>query len=273
MRRNLVVALFLCFNAMTGFAQGRLDGKWETDRPADPLTTTAAQRKQSAQLEVTTEGARASGTLNLGGLGGTFYIFQGGIVTGNKVQFRTDSLPPAPMWTIEMVDDNTVMLYRGGLPLVGNNVLDLISVLGRPGQPASPVQVGAVTGPPVSPSATIAQGAATASIRGIIQDQSKALVPGVTVTATNIDTGVKLTAVTNDTGLYLFPSVVPGAYTMTASLPGFKTTTVSNLSIGDAEFVQDLTLEFPTPQASVNPTAASCSGNSIVWCALLHRAK
>lgn len=273
MRRNLALSFFLCFAATSGFAQSRLEGKWETDRTTDPFTITGVPRKQSVQLEVTVEGAKASGTLNLGGLGGTFYIFQDGKVTGNTVLFRPDSVSTLPMWTIEMVDDNTVMLYHGGLPLIGSNVLDRIAVLGGGDQPASNVHVAAVAIPPTSPSASLAQGGGTASIRGTTQDQSKAVIPDVTVTATNVDTGVKLTTTTNDAGLYRFPGVVAGKYTMTASLPGFKTTTVSNLIIGDTEIQQDLTLEFPTSQAAVNPTAATCSGNGIMWCVLLHRTK
>jgi hypothetical protein len=60
---------------------------------------------------------------------------------------------------------------------------------------------------------------------------------------------------------------------MTASMPGFKTTTVSNLSIGDTEFLQDFTLEFRSVQAPGNPPVASCSPSGIVWCSVLHRAK
>jgi hypothetical protein len=144
MRRNFTLALLLGFIATTVLAQSRLNGKWETDRPADPLSITSAHRNQSAQLEVTIEADKASGTLNLGGLGGTFYMFQDARVTGNKVQFRPDSSSTLPMWTIEMVDDNTVMLYRGGLPLVGNNMLDRISVLRATSQPVSPLPAAAV---------------------------------------------------------------------------------------------------------------------------------
>ena len=97
MRRSPALAFFLCFAATTGFAQSRLNGKWATDRPADPLTIADAQRKQSVGLEVTIEDAKASGTLTLGGIGGTFHTFKDGKVTGNKVQFqKTRSSPTHP---------------------------------------------------------------------------------------------------------------------------------------------------------------------------------
>jgi hypothetical protein len=58
-----------------------------------------------------------------------------------------------------------------------------------------------------------AQGA-NASISGIVQDNTKALIPGVTITLTNTDTGVSLTALTNDSGAYGFPSLSTGKYSV-----------------------------------------------------------
>ena len=138
------------------------------------------------------------------------------------------------------------------------------------GQPASSVQVPTVVGPSVTLGATSTQG--VASISGRVQDPSKALIPGVKVTATNVDTGVESMAITNEAGLYAFPSMTRGRYTMTVSIPGFKTMTVSNLSIGDTQLLQDLTVETNLP-VSANPSAGSCSQDGIAWCTLLHRAK
>jgi len=83
--------------------------------------------------------------------------------------------------------------------------------------------------------AAFAQGRANASISGIVQDQSKALIPGVTVTLTNVETGVMPTTLTNEAGVYGFPSFTPGKYTLSASLPGFKTTTFNDLDIGNVQ--------------------------------------
>src|SRR5436190_17962496 len=96
-----------------------------------------------------------------------------------------------------------------------------------------------------SANAALAQGA-NASISGIVQDQSKALIPGVTVTATNTDTGVALTAITNETGAYAFPSLTPGKYSVSASLPGFRTSTFKDLDLGRTQVRQDFTLEVGT---------------------------
>src|SRR5262245_22138775 len=70
------------------------------------------------------------------------------------------------------------------------------------------------------------------SLGGVVTDPSGALVPGVTITATNTETGVETTTLTNESGAYQFPSLQPGtAYRVSASLPGFQTSTVTNLTL------------------------------------------
>src|SRR5436309_7061317 len=66
-------------------------------------------------------------------------------------------------------------------------------------------------------------GQATAQISGAVRDQSGAVLPGVEVTATQTDTGVKRTTVTNETGYYVLPNLSLGAYRLEAVLPGFRT--------------------------------------------------
>jgi len=109
---------------------------------------------------------------------------------------------------------------------------------------------------PGSANAAFAQGA-NASISGIVQDQSKALIPGVSVTATNTDTGVALTAITNEAGAYGFPSLTPGKYSVSASLPGFRTSTFKDLDLGRTQVRQDFTLEVGTAATSVEVTATA----------------
>ena len=59
------------------------------------------------------------------------------------------------------------------------------------------------------------------TISGSVTDASRAVMPGVTVTATNTATGVVTTALSNDAGVYNFPSLLPGSYKVTAELAGF----------------------------------------------------
>ncbi len=65
-------------------------------------------------------------------------------------------------------------------------------------------------------------------INGTVTDASGAVVPGVTVTAKNEATGVTYTQVTTDAGLFAFPDLPAGSYSITAELPGFKTIKKTN---------------------------------------------
>jgi len=83
-----------------------------------------------------------------------------------------------------------------------------------------------------------------AILGGTVSDSTSALIPGVTVTATNTQTGIKSTTVTNEAGTYQFPSVQPGAYKVTAELPGFRTQTYNDVTLGVAQQVRlNFTLE------------------------------
>ena len=59
-------------------------------------------------------------------------------------------------------------------------------------------------------------------LSGTIDDPSGAVLPGVSVTATNTATGVVTTTVSNEAGAYNFASLLPGPYKVTAELPGFQ---------------------------------------------------
>ena len=62
----------------------------------------------------------------------------------------------------------------------------------------------------------------TGALGGRVTDPSRAVVPGVSVVARNLATGVEQTAETNHAGLYRFPTVMPGSYSITANLKGFR---------------------------------------------------
>jgi hypothetical protein len=64
---------------------------------------------------------------------------------------------------------------------------------------------------------------ATAQISGTVRDQTGAVLPGVEVTATQTDTGIARSAVTNETGSYVLPNLAIGPYRLEATLPGFRT--------------------------------------------------
>src|SRR5262244_2673508 len=82
------------------------------------------------------------------------------------------------------------------------------------------------------------------AITGRINDKSGGVLPGVTVTATNVATNVSSTTTTNQDGLYTIPYLTPGRYTVVAELSGFKKSQRENIEvrIGDRLAV-DMELE------------------------------
>src|SRR6266446_5215211 len=89
----------------------------------------------------------------------------------------------------------------------------------------------------------------SATVSGTIDDGTGALTPGVTVTATNNATGIVTTALSNEAGTYNFPSLQPGAYTVSAQLSGFQTSTYTDVQLGNRDQVR---LNFRLKVASVN---------------------
>src|SRR5438552_392915 len=79
---------------------------------------------------------------------------------------------------------------------------------------------------------------ANATLGGTVSDASRALIPGVTITATNTQTGIVSTVVSNEAGAYQFASLQTGTYKVTAELPGFQTQTYSDVMLGVSQQVR-----------------------------------
>src|SRR5947207_1674068 len=77
-----------------------------------------------------------------------------------------------------------------------------------------------------------------ASLGGTVADSTGALLPGATVSATGIDTGVVTKAVTNEAGAYQFPSLQAGSYRVAAELPGFQEFVYQRVTLGVAAQVR-----------------------------------
>ena len=92
----------------------------------------------------------------------------------------------------------------------------------------------------LAPANALAQSqASNGSIEGTIVDVSGAVLPGVTVTITNVDTGVTQSTITNDRGLFRAPLLPIGTYKVAAELQGFKKfeKTGITLSVGETAVV------------------------------------
>jgi hypothetical protein len=74
-----------------------------------------------------------------------------------------------------------------------------------------------------------AQTAGTGNIQGVVEDATGAVIPNASVTATDTDTQVKHTASTDANGLYGFPNLSIGTYTVDVAVRGFKHYHQSNI--------------------------------------------
>ena len=96
-------------------------------------------------------------------------------------------------------------------------------------------------------------------LAGTVTDNSGAVLPGVTVTLRNLDTGLVRTVVTNELGKYNFPTVPPtGNWTLTAELSGFQTVTREGLQFQANTLPQiDLQLGVANLQETLTVTAGA----------------
>ena len=70
-----------------------------------------------------------------------------------------------------------------------------------------------------------------ARVQGTVTDSSGAVVVQAAVTLVNTETGVRSAQATNNSGTYLFDLVLPGTYTVTVELPGFRTFVQKNILV------------------------------------------
>jgi hypothetical protein len=71
----------------------------------------------------------------------------------------------------------------------------------------------------------------TSSIVGTVVDSTGAAVPNARVTLTNVGTNAARTATTGPTGIFHFPSLLAGTYSVTVSANGFKTYTTTGIDV------------------------------------------
>ena len=100
-----------------------------------------------------------------------------------------------------------------------------------------------------------------ADIRGTVVDDSNAALPGVSVTATHIDTGTSRTAVTSTTGVFLMPALQVGRYKLQLELAGFNTVIQENLLL---EVGQSAALSFTMKIAALQETVTVAGESPLV---------
>src|SRR6266581_9064093 len=85
------------------------------------------------------------------------------------------------------------------------------------------------------------QASYTAQIRGVVRDQSGALVPKATVTITNDATGISQSSRADDRGLYILTGLRPAVYTIKANAASFRSAEEKNVVL---QVSQQTTIDF-----------------------------
>jgi hypothetical protein len=83
----------------------------------------------------------------------------------------------------------------------------------------------------VSVAASAGAQALYGSLLGNVTDETGAALPGATVTITQRETNLARDVVTNETGSYNVPNLLPGTYQVSVKLPGFSTFTARDIAV------------------------------------------
>ena len=96
----------------------------------------------------------------------------------------------------------------------------------------------------------------TSAIYGKVTDQQGGVLPGVTVTITNPETGQTRSAVTDGNGDYQILAVPPGAYDVRVELPGFRTAVRESVVLAvDARTRMDVPMEIGAQSETIEVNA------------------
>ena len=94
------------------------------------------------------------------------------------------------------------------------------------------------------------------AVTGRVVDVSEAVIPGVEVRATNVETGVSAATTTNEVGKFDIPYLLSGFYTITAEAPGFKRFVRDNVQVRIGERVElEIRMEVGAVTETVEVTA------------------
>lgn len=99
----------------------------------------------------------------------------------------------------------------------------------------------------------------TAQLTGTVADASGAVIPGAQVTLTDQATGTGRSVQTNNAGLFAFPALTPGVYSVKATAKGFQSKQVTGIILhaGDVGTVPTIALPVGEQNQTVSVEAAS----------------
>jgi hypothetical protein len=117
-------------------------------------------------------------------------------------------------------------------------------------------------------------GSGGATVRGIVTDQSGAIIPRANVTVTNLSTGQQISGQSSADGRFAIPVGQPGQYKLSINSPGFQNLTMNGVSVGTSPTgilnaqlnvgSTSQTVEVTANQASVETSSASIAGLPLI---------
>src|SRR5262245_47398153 len=100
-------------------------------------------------------------------------------------------------------------------------------------------------------------------ISGVVSDSTGAVVPGVTITVTNPETNFTRSVISNESGNYNFPALVPGVYNVKAELSGFRSEVRNGVELQVQQTARvDLQLNVGTVSETVEVSAGAALLNT-----------
>jgi len=100
-------------------------------------------------------------------------------------------------------------------------------------------------------SLSLAAQTTTGRMLGSIRDESGASLPGATVTVTDVQRGNSRTVITDESGAYVIPDLIPSSYTIRVDALRFKSMERPEIRI---EVASDVTIDFTMSLGEVNET-------------------
>jgi len=100
-----------------------------------------------------------------------------------------------------------------------------------------------------------------AQISGLITDPTRAVIGGAEIKAVNGATNVPYTAVSNGSGIYVLPELLPGPYTVTVTAQGFGSVKRSGLVLGTGDH---LAQNFELKPGAVEESVTVTGGQTLI---------
>src|ERR1035437_2020794 len=96
---------------------------------------------------------------------------------------------------------------------------------------------------------------ARGTLLGRITDPTGAVIVGAKVSITNTATSVHYSAETSGSGDYILPFLIPGPYSLTAEMTGFKTSTRADIAVRESDRITiDITMQVGSASDSIQVT-------------------